>query len=70
MCENGNCYVFGIIDGESKFLLHYFMKTKDEVLEMFPSFHTILSHSFGRDNLDLGLSPCIRIWEKGLYDVR
>ena len=70
MCENGNCYVFGIIDGESKFLLHYFMKTKDEVLEMFQSFHTNLSHSFGRYNLDLGPSPCIRIWEKGLYDVK
>ena len=37
--EYGNHYVFGIIDGKSKFLLQYFMKTKDQVLEMFQLFH-------------------------------
>ena len=37
--EHGNHYVFGIIDGKSKFLIQYFMKTKDQVLEMFKNFH-------------------------------
>jgi len=35
----GNHYVFGIIDAKSKFLIQYFMKTKDEVLTHFKSFH-------------------------------
>ena len=36
---NGNHYVFGIIDGKTKFLIQYFMKTKDEVLSCFRLFH-------------------------------
>ena len=37
--EYGNHYVFGIIDGKSKFLVQYFIKTKDQVLEMFKCFY-------------------------------
>ena len=33
-----NHYVFGIIDGKTKFLIQYFMKTKDQVLEHFKLF--------------------------------
>ena len=35
----GNHYVFGIIDAKSKFLIQYFMKTKDEVLDYFKLFY-------------------------------
>ena len=35
----GNHYVFGIIDGKTKFLIQYFMQTKDEVLSHFRLFH-------------------------------
>ena len=34
-----NHYVFGIIDAKTKFLIQYFMKTKDEVLHYFTLFH-------------------------------
>ena len=35
----GNHYVFGIIEAKTKFLLQYFIKTKDEVLKCFKLFH-------------------------------
>jgi len=34
-----NHYVFGIIDAKTKFLLQYFMKSKDEVLDYFKLFY-------------------------------
>ena len=36
---NGNHYVFGIICGRTKFMLQYFMRTKDEVLSKFKEFY-------------------------------
>ena len=36
---NENKYVFGIIDGKSKFMVQYFIKHKDEVLDCFKIFH-------------------------------
>jgi len=34
-----NHYVFGIIDGKTKFLIQYFMQTKDQVFEYFKQFY-------------------------------
>ena len=41
-CESlvhGNKYVFGLIDLKTKFMVQYFMKTKDEVLQCFKLFY-------------------------------